>query len=80
MTELQGREIVPLLTQREQRKRRGFAAMPLEERSRIGRMGGLRTWELGTAHRWTKEEAQAAGKVGGRKSRRGKNKPKTEQA
>ena len=51
-------------------KPRGFAAMSLEDRRAIAANGGRRSHQLGRAHRWTREEARAAGKKGGSISRR----------
>lgn len=41
---------------------RGFASMPLEKRQDISRKGGQTAQAAGTAHRWSTEEARAAGK------------------
>jgi general stress protein YciG len=49
--------------------RRGFACMPVEARRRIASLGGKAAQAKGTAHQWTKEEASAAGRTGGRASR-----------
>jgi hypothetical protein len=46
--------------------KRGFASMSPEERARIASMGGRAAHEQGTAHRFTSEEARAAGSKGGR--------------
>lgn len=49
--------------------RRGFASMDKERQRQIASYGGKRAHELGTAHEFTSEEAQAAGKKsGGRKN------------
>jgi uncharacterized protein len=45
--------------------RRGFALVPLERRREISRMGGVAAHQKGTAHEWTREEAQRAGRKGG---------------
>lgn len=45
--------------------KRGFAAMDPEKRREIARRGGKAAQAKGNAHRWTKEEAIAAGKKGG---------------
>lgn len=45
----------------------GFAAMTPERRREIAMLGGQRAHQMGKAHRFTPEEARAAGK----KSRRG---------
>lgn len=55
-------------------KRRGFASMTPEQRSRIARLGGLAAQASGKAHRWTSEEArQAAGRSAVRKAGDGRN-------
>lgn len=46
-------------------KRRGFAALDPERRREISRLGGQAAHAQGTAHRFTSEEASAAGKKGG---------------
>jgi len=48
-----------------QRRWRGFASLSEEERSRIASMGGK---AARNRHRWTSEEAQNAGRKGGRAS------------
>lgn len=60
--------------------RRGFAAMDRNQVKMIASMGGKAAHEKGTAHRWNKEEAVAAGKKGGtsfHKSRGGRRKTVT---
>lgn len=49
----------------EQRKGRGFASMTPEKKIEIASKGGKTAHALGTAHKWTHEEAVAAGKKGG---------------
>lgn len=49
---------------------RGFAAMTPERRRELAASGGRAAHANGTAHEWTPSEASAAGKVGGRISRR----------
>ncbi len=49
---------------------RGFASMSPEKKREIASKGGKAAWALGTAHKWTSEEAQAAGRIGGSISRR----------
>ncbi len=44
---------------------KGFAGMTRERRSEIARRGGQAVQAKGTAHRWTSEEARAAGRKGG---------------
>ncbi len=48
------------------KSRKGFASMDPERRREIARRGGLATHRLGKAHKFTSEEARAAGKKGGR--------------
>lgn len=50
--------------------RRGFASMSIERRREIASLGGKKCHLLGTAHKWTPEQAQEAGRKGGIKSRR----------
>jgi len=47
------------------KKRKGFAAMDPEKVREIASMGGKTAQERGVAHRFTAEEARAAGKKGG---------------
>jgi uncharacterized protein len=49
---------------------RGFASMSAEKKREIASKGGKAAHSLGTAHKWTSEEAQAAGRKGGSISRR----------
>ena len=49
---------------------RGFASMTTEKKREIASKGGKAAHALGTAHKWTSEEAQAAGRKGGSISRR----------
>jgi general stress protein YciG len=49
----------------EDKKPQGFSALSTERRREIASMGGRAAHAKGTAHKWTKEEAAAAGKVGG---------------
>jgi uncharacterized protein len=49
---------------------RGFASMTPEKKREIASKGGKAAHALGTAHKWTSEEAQAAGRKGGSISRR----------
>ncbi len=49
---------------------RGFAAMSPEKKREIASKGGKAAHAMGTAHKWTSEEAQAAGRKGGSISRR----------
>ena len=47
--------------------KKGFAPMSPEKRKTIARRGGLRSAELGKAHKWTHDEAIAAGRKGRKK-------------
>jgi general stress protein YciG len=49
---------------------RGFASMSSEKKREIASKGGKAAHAQGTAHKWTSEEAQAAGRKGGSISRR----------
>jgi uncharacterized protein len=49
---------------------RGFASMSPEKKREIASKGGKAAHSQGTAHKWTSEEAQAAGRKGGSISRR----------
>lgn len=44
---------------------RGFAAMDRERQRQIARLGGKAAHERGTAHRFSSDEARAAGRKGG---------------
>lgn len=46
----------------EKKKKSGFASMSAEKRSEIARLGGKAAHAQGKAHRWTTEEARAAGR------------------
>lgn len=51
--------------------RRGFASMDPSEQRRIASQGGKASHASGQGHKWTPEEARAAGRKGGLTSRRG---------
>lgn len=51
--------------------RRGFASMDPTEQRRIASEGGKASHASGQGHKWTPEEARAAGRKGGLTSRRG---------
>lgn len=53
------------LTQPSGVKRRGFGSMTAERRREIASKGGKAAHQLGRAHKFTSEEAQAAGRKGG---------------
>ena len=44
------------------KSRRGFASMDPERRRQVARNGGRTAHQQGVAHKWSKEEASAAGK------------------
>ena len=50
----------------EQRSRRGFASMTPEKQRAIASLGGRAAHQLGVAHEWDRQQAQEAGKKGGR--------------
>src|SRR5262245_13216092 len=56
---------LPMADKRSKSKR-GFAAMDPETARRVHSLGGQTSHRLGKAHRFTSEEARAAGKKGGR--------------
>ena len=49
---------------------RGFASMDPAKQRAIASKGGKASHEKGTAHEWTREEARAAGRKGGRETHR----------
>ena len=49
----------------EPKQHRGFATLTPEQRRAISTKGGKAAQAKGTAHRWTSEEAQTAGRKGG---------------
>lgn len=53
------------MSEGENRKPRGFAAMDRKLVSEIARKGGKSAHEQGTAHEFTSEEAREAGRKGG---------------
>ncbi len=57
---------------------RGFASMDPEKQREIARKGGRAAHVKGTAHRFTPEEAKAAGRKGGMASRGGKGRASAE--
>jgi general stress protein YciG len=59
------------MTKPKPKSNKGFASMTPERRSEIASMGGKRAHELGTAHRYTPEEAAKAGAKGGAAKARG---------
>jgi uncharacterized protein len=56
-------EIIEVET-RSTRRPRGFAALDASARSAISRKGGQAAHRAGTAHKFTSDEARAAGKKG----------------
>jgi general stress protein YciG len=63
-----------------EKSRRGFAAMSPEQQRRIASEGGRASHESGKGHRFSSEEARAAGRKGGAISRRGPKKPNSDAA
>ena len=57
-----------------EKARRGFAAMSPEQQRDIASRGGRASHESGRGHRFSAEEARAAGRKGGQISRRGPKK------
>lgn len=51
-----------------EKKKSGFAAMDPERQREISSQGGKAAHEQGKAHVWTREEAVAAGRKGGKVS------------
>ncbi|MFA6082311.1 MAG: KGG domain-containing protein [Patescibacteria group bacterium] len=51
-------------------KKRGFGSMSPERRQEIARLGGQSAHAKGSAHRFTSEEARAAGQRGGRSKKK----------
>jgi hypothetical protein len=50
------------------KSKRGFASMSPEQQREIARQGGRAAHQKGVAHEFTSQEAQAAGRIGGRNS------------
>jgi hypothetical protein len=47
-------------------KDRGFGSMDPDKQRSIAGMGGKKAHAIGKAHKWTKEDASNAGKLGGK--------------
>jgi len=58
--------------ERRAKERRGFASMSPDKQREIASKGGRAAHTKGTAHEWTSEEAQRAGRKGGQISRGGR--------
>ena len=56
----------------ERKQRRGFASMSSEKQRLIASKGGRAAHQKGTAHEWSPQEAQSAGRKGGQISRGGR--------
>ncbi len=54
------------------KEKRGFAAMDAKAQRAIASKGGIATHAKGTGHQWTREEAIAAGRKGGRAKKVGR--------
>jgi general stress protein YciG len=50
------------------RSRRGFAGMDAAKQREIASKGGKAAHQSGNAHKWTSDEARAAGRKGGQAS------------
>ena len=59
----------------ESKKARGFARLSPEQRHEISRLGGKAAHAKGTAHEFTHEEAQRAGRKGGYAAHRARPHP-----
>lgn len=60
----------------DRKSQRGFGSMAPAEQKRIASAGGKASHAGGQGHKWTPEEASAAGRKGGIVSRRGAAKPR----
>ena len=56
----------------DKKQRRGFASMASEKQREIASKGGRAAHQKGTAHEWSPQEAQTAGRKGGQISRGGR--------
>jgi uncharacterized protein len=65
-------DTTPSTTRLDGNKRKGFASLSDARRREIASRGGKAAHRKGTAHEWTKEEAQRAGQKGGTVSRGGR--------
>ncbi len=63
-------------TEEPKKKRRGFAAIDRTRLREIARMGGTAAHRKGTAHRFSREEAKAAGQKGGKAPHRTRGRAK----
>lgn len=54
------------MANRKLKSARGFASMNKDKQRMIASKGGKTAHKKGTAHKWTSEEARAAGRKGGR--------------
>jgi hypothetical protein len=48
------------------KSKRGFASMSQAKRTAIAKSGGIKAHQMGKAHQFSREEAIAAGKKGGK--------------
>jgi general stress protein YciG len=53
-----------------EKRKQGFAALTPERRREIASMGGRTAQANGVSHRWTSETGAAAGRKGGRATKR----------
>jgi general stress protein YciG len=63
---------------RQEKSRRGFAAMSPERQREIASQGGRAAHQQGVAHQWTADEAREAGRKGGQNSGRRRGGPSEE--
>jgi general stress protein YciG len=54
-----------------------FADLPADRRQELGRRGGKRAHASGSAHKWTREEASAAGRKSGQMRKKSDMKKKS---
>jgi len=58
------------MANRNNKSKRGFAAMNEDQQREIASKGGRAAHQKGTAHEWSSEEAAAAGRKGGKSRKR----------
>lgn len=68
------------MTTQTKRRGKGFASMTPEKKREIASKGGKAAHAQGTAHKFTPEEAQAAGRIGGSRGHKGKGPRKPKEA
>jgi general stress protein YciG len=63
-----------IVQEKDEKQKRGFALFTPERRAEVARKGALEAHRRGTARRWTREEARAAGRLGGAAAHKNKKK------